>query len=455
MRTDSQAILSGPIGSVLVHMTIPMIIGIAVMILYQVINTFFVSRMGTEALAAISFTFPVVHTMTNFGVGFGIGVSVILAKSIGGGDLGRARLVTTYTIWLVLALGVLLAALGIATVNPLFQRLGASADTLVLIHEYMDVWYLGSALMMFQIISNGILRATGDTRLPSIVMVISAVLNAVLDPLLIFGPGPLPALGIRGAAIATLIAWTFASASSLWIMLKREGLLDFSLPDPRKMLKYWRELTLMSLPISGANMLIPIASMIMTGFVARYGEHAVAGFGVGSRIEAVAMIVCIALTSALSPYMAQNLGAGQYPRARNALNLSLRFALLFEFGLYPILALAAPWLTLIFSRDPQVQQVAMQFLWIMPIGFAFYGMVIIINTGFNAAHQSHKTLIASLVRLFLCYVPAAWLGGMMFDIPGLFVGAVAGNGLGAWIAWQMLLGTWRGLEDGEIEKAVA
>jgi Na+-driven multidrug efflux pump len=195
--------------------------------------------------------------------------------------------------------------------------------------------------------------------------------------------------------------------------------------------------------------------MIMTGFVARYGEHAVAGFGVGSRIEAVAMIVCIALTSALSPYMAQNLGAGQYPRARNALNLSLRFALLFEFGLYPILALAAPWLTLIFSRDPQVQQVAMQFLWIMPIGFAFYGMVIIINTGFNAAHQSHKTLIASLVRLFLCYVPAAWLGGMMFDIPGLFVGAVAGNGLGAWIAWQMLLGTWRGLEDGEIEKAVA
>ena len=201
MRTDSQAILTGPIGPVLVHMTIPMIIGISVMILYQVI-------MGTEALAAISFTFPVVHTMTNFGVGFGIGVSVILAKSIGGGDLGRARLITTYTLWLVLALGVLLAALGIATVDPLFRRLGAGADTLVLIHQYMDVWYLGSALMMFQIISNGVLRATGNTRIPSIVMVISAVLNAVLDPLLIFGPGPLPALGIRGAAIATLIAWT-------------------------------------------------------------------------------------------------------------------------------------------------------------------------------------------------------------------------------------------------------
>jgi len=455
MRTDSEVILTGPIGPVLMHMTIPMIIGISVMILYQVINTFFVSLMGTEALTAISFTFPVVHTMTNFGVGFGIGVSVILAKSIGGGDRSRAKMITSYTVWLVLVLGLLLAVLGIATVNPLFRYLGAGEDTLVLIHKYVDVWYLGSGLMVFQIISNGILRATGDTRLPSILMMISAVLNAVLDPILIFGPGPFPALGIRGAAIGTLIAWTFASASAFWFLLKREQLLDFNLPDPRKLLNFWLELIRMSLPISGANMLIPVAGVIMTGFVARYGEHAVAGFGIGSRIEAVAMIVCIAMTSALSPYMAQNLGAGQYQRARTALKLALRFALLFEFGLYPVLAVTAPWLTMIFSKDPLVQQVGTQFLWIMPLGFGFYGMVIIINTGFNAAHQSHKTLIASLVRLFLCYVPAAWLGGLLFGIPGLFAGAVAGNGIGALIAWRMLQNTWLGIEAGELRQSAA
>src|SRR3972149_3109970 len=120
MRTDSEVILTGPIGPVLMHMTIPMIIGISVMILYQVINTFFVSLMGTEALTAISFTFPVVHTMTNFGVGFGIG----------GGDRSRAKMITSYTVWLVLVLGLLLAVLGIATVNPLFRYLGAGEDTL-------------------------------------------------------------------------------------------------------------------------------------------------------------------------------------------------------------------------------------------------------------------------------------------------------------------------------------
>lgn len=453
MKVTSKEILTGPIGPVLVRMTIPMIIGIAVMILFQAVDTFFVSLLGTVELAAISFTFPVTYTIANLGVGFGVGISIMLARVIGRDEIEKARHISRDTLLLCLLMTSVVSVLGLLTVGPLFRLLGATDETLPFIHDYMDIWYLSVGMMIMLIVGNGILRAKGDMRLPSILLMLSSLLNAVLDPLLIFGFGPVPSMGVKGAAIATAIAWSLSFIGSIWIMRVRENILAFSAPTPWRMLKFWGELSKVSLPISITNMLNPIAAIVITALIARYGEYAVAGLGAGTRIEAIAIVACIALTSALSPYMAQNLGAGKIDRARQALRISLCFALLYQLGLYPIIVLTSPWLARIFSNDPAVIEVTKMFLWIMPAGFAFYSVLIVMNTAFNAAHQSHKTLIACLIRLFLCYAPGVWIGSHFFGIKGLFIGAVAGNGLGAFIAWNMLKRTYDVLEMHTVDKA--
>lgn len=447
MRITSEQILNEPVGPILTRMTAPLVIAIVMMILFNAVDTYFVSRLGTVELAAISFTFPVTFTILNFSLGLSIATSVTLAKAIGGGEKGRAIRITTDSIFLTVVLVILISLAGYFTVDPLFRLLGATDQTLVFIHDYMDIWYLFVGLMIVPNIGNSAIRATGDTRFPSMMMVFSGLLNVVLDPVLIFGLGPVPAMGVRGAAIATVLAWSVGFCAALWILRVRDRLLTFSIPDFSATAKYWVVLIKMGLPISIANMLTPVSAGIMTALIAPYGAHAVAGFGAGSRMEALFLAVCFALTAALSPYMAQNLGARKFDRARTALSLAVRFALMLQLALYPLIFVLAPHLAEIFSSDKLVIDVCVLFLRIMPLGTCFYGALIVFNTAFNAAHQTHKTMIVSLARVFICYTPMAWFGAWLYHVPGLFMGAVLGNCIAAYIGWMVVKRTYRDIQD--------
>lgn len=446
MRITSKEILNDPIGPTLARMTLPMVISMFMMILFHAVDTYFVGLLGTTELAAISFTFPVVYTIISMAVGLGIATSVMLAKTIGQGGQDRARRITTDNILLAVLLVALISAAGLLTVDVLFTWLGSTDQTLPYIHDYMDIWYMFAGLMILPMIGNSAIRATGDTKWPSIMMLISGILNAILDPLLIFGLGPFPELGVKGAACATVISWVLGFTMSFWILHVREKLISITIPDIGQLFRYWIVILRMALPISIANMLNPISAAILTALISRYGQHAVAGFGAGSRIEALLLVVSFAMTAALSPYMAQNLGARSFDRARDALRLSMRFAFIFQLSLYPVVFLAAPMLADVFSDDPDVINVTKYYLYIMPLGISFYGVLIIINTAFNSAHKTHKTLIASIIRVFLCYAPLAWIGGMLFGIKGLFIGAVIGNGIATLIAWLMLKPIYVNLE---------
>ena len=450
MRITSKEILNGPVAPVLARMTSPMAIAIFMMIMFQTVDTYFVGLMGTVELAAISFTFPVTFTIISLSIGLGIATSVLLAKAIGEGESERARRITTDSIMLTFLIVMLVSMLGFFTIDPLFRLLGASDQTLIFIHQYMELWYLFVGLMIIPMTGNSAIRATGDTKWPSIMMILSGLMNAILDPILIFGVGPIPAMGVKGAAIATVLSWCTGFLISIWILHFREKLLIFNIPDMSELIKYWTKLFKMGIPISIANMMTPVATGILTGLIARYGEHAVAGFGAGSRIEAIFLVISFALTSALSPYMAQNLGARKFERARLALSLSVRFSFVFQLCLYPLIFLLAPMLSRIFSDDPAVIDTTTLFLRIMPIGICFYGALIVFNTAFNAAHQTHKTLMVSLIRVFLLYAPLAWIGGLIFGIPGLFAGAVVGNAIAAIIGWYWVKGVYNNIEELDI-----
>ncbi len=429
-------LLEAPVGQTLKQMTIPMIYGMILLMSFNIIDTFFVSLLGTQSLAAISFTFPITFTVISLTIGLGIGTSAVIAKSLGKKDEKFAKCSGTSA--LILAAGVvgLLSYLGYLFTDEIFILLGASEELLPEIRNYMDFWFLGSVFLIGPMIGNSILRASGDTKTPSYIMGLGGIINAILDPILIFGIGPVPAMGIKGAAIATLISWLVGTAFVLYIVGYKRQLIHTSLVFFKSFAKSSKAILHIGLPAAGANMLTPIAAAVLTAIAATYGESAVAAFGVGSRIESIACLVVLALSMTLPPFISQNFGAGKMHRVEEGYKTSIKFVLFWQVIIYLVLAATAPWIAQAFSKEESVAEIIKLFIWILPLGYGLQGIIILTNSSFNALHKPMVALALSVVRLFVCYVPLSYLGSELYGIEGFFFGAVLGNVLMAMISYR-------------------
>ncbi|MGB0937984.1 MAG: MATE family efflux transporter [Colwellia sp.] len=452
MSTDSQEIksqkkhkkaplnlLQDPVPSTLKSMTIPMIYGMILLMTFNLVDTFFVSLLGTQPLAAISFTFPVTFTILSMTIGLGIGTSAVIAKLLGNNDVYNAKNAATASLALSAAIVCLLSSIGYLYTDELFTLLGAEPQLLPLIHDYMDVWYMGSVCLIGPMIGNAILRASGDTVTPSFIMGSAGLVNAILDPIFIFGLGPIPAMGIKGAAIATLLSWVVGLFYVLYILTIKKDLIHRTLFSFNEFIESSKRILKIGLPAAGANMLTPIAAAIMTAIVAGYGEHAVAAFGVGSRIESIACLVVLALSMTLPPFISQNFGAGLMKRVETAYKASVKFVILWQFLIFIILILIAPYIAKIFTSEAEVADIIVLYIWVLPLAYGFQGIIILTNSSFNALHKPIIALVLSVVRLFVCYVPLALLGSYFYGLTGFFVGAALGNVLMSAISYLLFI----------------
>ena len=203
-----------------------MIFGMIMLMMFNIVDTFFISLLGTEPLAAVSFTFPVTFTVISLAIGLGIGTSAVIAKALGSNKIDEARFDASISILVAVVLVLALSLIGYLLIDPVFTLLGAGQQVLPLIHDYMNIWFIGSVFLITPMIGNSVLRASGDTKTPSIVMGGAGLINAILDPMLIFGFGPIPAMGIQGAAIASVIAWAVAVVIILYILIVKKRLLS-------------------------------------------------------------------------------------------------------------------------------------------------------------------------------------------------------------------------------------
>jgi putative MATE family efflux protein len=420
-------LLNDPVGHTLYRTAVPTTIGAVAVILYYLADTYFVSLLGTNELAALGFTFPATILITYFGVGLGIGTSALVARAIGSRDTEMARAMTFASMFMGLLIGVLVMGPALWSIELVFPILGAAPERVTLIREFMGIWYWGMPLQLMQFAGTAVIRASGNARLHGKLMTFSAIINAVLDPMLIFGFGPFPAMGIGGAALATVIAWAFTIVVICYHLHYKEKLLYFRPPPLQQLLTTWKKLLSISLPASLANMITPIATGVLTATIATYGPQAVAAYGVASRVEAFVMIVVLGMSMSVPPFISQNYGAGLYDRVCLGLRQSLRFVLIWQLSLYVLVALAAPWIAAIFTTDEVVRQIITTVLRILPASYAFQGMVVLSASSFNALHAPRNGLITSLLRFFVFYVPLALLGNYLGGITGLFLGAALGN----------------------------
>jgi putative MATE family efflux protein len=419
--------LNGDIAKTIKSMTIPMIVGMIMLMTFSIVDTFFVSMLGTEQLAAISFTFPVTFTVISLNIGLGIGTSAIIGKYIGSGDTIHAKTIATGALMLSALLVGILAVVGVFSIEFIFSLMGADETLMPFIKAYMVPWYLAGIFLAIPMVGNSVLRAFGDTKTPSIIMAAGGAINAVLDPILIFGWGPMPALGIQGAAIATAIAWAVCVVWILYLLAVKRQLIESRLLSLQEFIVASKGVLKIGLPAAGANMLTPIAGGVMTAVVATYGAEAVAAWGVGNRLESMASIIVLALSMSLPPFISQNYGANKLDRIKTAFNMAAKFVMLWQLMVFVILVIFSGYIAQVFAEEASVKRDITLFLCIVPLGYGLQGIIILVNSSFNAMHKPMSALALSILRLFVFYVPIASLGSYLYGLIGLFWGCVIAN----------------------------
>lgn len=425
---DKHGLLTGSIPTVLRQMTVPMTFGMVAILMFNLVDTFFISLLGTEALAAISYTFPVTFAVNCITMGIGMGLSTNIGRLLGQGHAQDAARFSTHGLILAVSLVALASMLGLATIEPLFLLLGADRALLPLIHQYMDIWYLTIPLLVIPMAGNAAIRATGDTKTPAKIMMLAGMINGMLDPLLIFGYGPFPELGIQGAAIASAFSWLGALCGSLYVLAKREKLI--ALPCLTTLISDWRQILKIGTPAALSNALTPISGALLMVMLSAHGTAAVAAYGAAQRVESILILVLMSLTSALTPFIAQNMGANNPSRSFSGLFLSMRFSMVFQLGIFIMMVPLSIPLAALFSQEQAVKDLLWHYLLVVPFSYGFQGVMMMLVSGLNALHEPLKAFQWSFMRLFVFTLPCAWLGSQLYDIEGLFIGIACGNILG-------------------------
>jgi len=444
------------LGVTLWRQTWPMAIGVLALLGFQLVDSAFIARLGTAPLAAQSFTFPLSFLIIGIQVGLGIAIAALISRALGAGQEARARRLGSLVLLSGTAIIALLALLLWAIQAPVFRLLGADAATRELIRGYWAPQLLAAWLGAGLYFGYSLFRAHGNTRLPGTLMVITSLVNLVLDPLLIFGIGPWEGLGLPGAAWATVVAFGVGLVvlgqrlrHTDWLC--REGL-------GREVRDSARPFAAIAGPAMVSQLMPPLAAMLAITAVAGLGEASVAAWGLASRLETLSLMVVLAMTMSLPPWLGRCYGAGDWAQVHRLLRLALRVIVVWQLGLGLLMALAAPWVALALSGNPEVRDdLALLIRFLLP-SYAALGVCMIVVSAGNALGWPLRAMLMSAARLFLFYLPCLWLGAYLGGLPGLAAGAAVGNllaGLAAWRVLQRILASPRRRASPEPKPAVS
>ncbi|MFW5839329.1 MAG: MATE family efflux transporter [Planctomycetota bacterium] len=425
----------GPVTTRLLRLAGPMVLGMFSLVAFNLTDTYFVGQLGVDPLAAMNFTFPVVMLVGGVAIGLGVGTASVLSRLFGAKDLRRVRQVTTDGLLLAVLVVLLLSTAGLFTIRPVFRLLGAKEQLLGLIEEYMVVWYVGMVFLVIPMVGNNAIRSSGQTVIPSLIMTLGATINIVMDPILIFGLGGMPAMGLRGAAVATVIARACTMVASLLVLGLRMKML--TRPSIRGIFAAWAEILYVGLPAAGVNILGPVTMGIITRMVAVYGKEAVAAIGPGMRIEMLSGIPMFALITTIVPFVGQNYGAGRVKRIAEGYRAAVRFIAAWGLLFAAVIVWFADDVAVLFSDDPEVVWYITLFLRTVLVASWGTPIAVLSSSLFNGLNRPIEGAALHVFRMFVLFVPAAWVGSQLGGLTGLFIGLAVAHLLSAAgsVAW--------------------
>ena len=424
LKTDTSDLTKGPLGKQLAALTIPMMFGTLGTMMFNLVDTFYIGQLGTDQLAAISFTFPVVMVIMSISIGLGISATSLISRAIGESDRAKVKNLTSQSLLLSIAIVAIISTVGIFTIDPVFTLLGADSKMLPMIRDYMMIWYPGMVVLVIPMIGNSAIRSTGNTKFPSAVMLVSMVVNVILDPIFIFGLFGFPRLELKGAAIATVIARSITLIFSLWLLGKKLEMITVSFPKFSEIWRNWKKLLYIGIPISATNVITPVSIGFVTALLARENTEAVAAFGVASRLEGFLLVAIMALGMSLGPVVGQNWGAKNYTRAWLASKHSAKFSVVWGIFIWLIMLLAAEPAASLFDDHEAVIAITGLYFLTVSWTYGFRGILRLTTSVLGIINRPIDSAALNLIQSFVLLVPLSYAGRALFGIEGIF-GALA------------------------------
>lgn len=433
--SEAPRLTQGTVSSGLIGMTIPMLLGISSSLVAALFETYLIGLIGTAELAAYSFTFPVIGALQSISLGISIGLSSVLARTVGAGHDGEIKRLATDGMLLMIIVMLTVAFVGTLSIDWLFNLMGADEEISPIIHDYMTIWYMGLLFFTLPMAGANALRAKGDAKLSGTLMVGGSALQMILDPIFILGLGGFPAMGVEGAAWAMVVSRIILCAATFYVLVHKEDLIDLTKPVISACIDSWKRIFAVGIPAMATQLISPVSTAIIVSLLAGFGKEAVAGFGIASRLEALSVIPLFALSASIGPFVGQNWGANRRERSDQAMRLTFTWAMIWGFGVAVMFFLLSEAIVQLFDDNPEVTQYASFYLLIVPLSYGAWGVLMLASATFNSLGKPLLSTTMSIVRMFIIYVPLAFIGQHFWGVYGIFGAAAVSNLLMGMIAF--------------------
>lgn len=400
----------GPVGSAVLRLAGPAVAAGLLEASFNLADTFWVGQgLGSASLAGVATGGFVVWIVLAAASLPAVGLTAVASRRHGEGRRSAAADAGYQALWLGLVLALLIAVLGLAGLHGVFSLMGTPPDVTAEGKGYLSVYLAGVPIVFSYFVLEAAFRASGDTRTPLLILLLSVGLNFVLDPLLIFGPGPVPEMGVEGVAAATLVTRAIGCAVG-YPLLVRRGLLTRAPLSASQIATIFR----IGAPLAAGGVVFSFIYVILTRITAPFGTDALAALGVGHRIEAISYTISLGFGAAAATAIGQNLGAGRPDRAEASGRVATRYALYFTLFAGAVLLLAPQELIRMFTQDPGVISLGARYLSIVAIAQPFMALELVLESGMGGAGYTTRPTVASItltgLRIPLAYWLAATVG---------------------------------------------
>ena len=416
-----------PIFPLILKMSWPSIIAMTGVSVYNVIDTFWLAHLSSQALAALTFCFPIQMIFAAIGVGTGIGAGSFSARMFGAGKNLQAKQTAGQIFPLSFFFGLIIIISVLLFGDSILLAFGVFDEIMPLCHDYLYIIVFSSPFLFFSMTSNNLLRAEGRPLLSMYVILITCVLSAILDPFLIFGIGPFPRLGIKGAALAAIIAQSIACIFSVYFMQLKSSKYELKWEYITPNISIINSIYSTGLPSIATNLFVSLILVIYNHVLAGFGSLAIAALGICFRITGLATMVLFGFAFGLMPIVGFSSGAKLFQRLRESVFITLKVSLFFAFTASILLEIFAPQIVGLFSKDPSLTVIAATALRFHASALVLIAPIIIFINMFMGLGKGTLAMFLLFLRDGVTLIPLLIILPLYFGLTGAWLALPLAN----------------------------
>ncbi len=443
MQEYTERLGYAPLGRLLLRLSLPSIAATVTLSLYNIVDTFWVSKLGHEAIAALTIVFPYQILVIALGVGTGIGIAALVSRRFGENNPEATNHVAGQTFFLSVFWGLIFMMFAVFFSEGILTTFGATPDIMEYGTQYLVITAYGAPQVIFALVASNLIRGSGDAIKPMIIMITASAINIILDPFMILGLGPFPEMGVRGAALATVIAQSFGAILALYYLLAHRTAFRIRVGHLRPNMPILGDIYRVGAPSSILEITESLCFILFNIAVSSFGSIAIAAVGIVLRIADLAFMPIIGLSHGLLPIIGFNFGAGYLKRLWKAVKLASVGIMLVLGVITLFIEIFAPKVVGIFSDNPELLTITVPAMRIMLSAMLLIGPSVMFITTFQGLSKGTMALILSLVRQFIFFLPLLYLLRYLLGLHGVWLSLPASDVLGFIVTFSILYREYR------------